>query len=211
VRDGLGEAPAALADRLGGAAGASRRVLARDLAEVERDHLLRRIAAARRLFERGDEHVAELDLQVLDRRRLSPPHAQVRLLDVLAARTREEELRRRLVHAHREVEVAELHLPSGAATRTTSDVRQAPAERHELDLVLVLRVQALALDALDLQEDVSQQAPSRCGYGTLLHAAGRGELDEPAEGVREAHLRDRPTVHLEQPRARDAVGEAARA
>jgi hypothetical protein len=36
-----------------------------------------------------------------------------------------------------------------------------------------------------------------------------GELDEAAERVRDSHLRDRRAVHLEQPRARHEVGEAA--
>src|SRR4029079_6037275 len=40
---------------------------------------------------------------------------------------------------------------------------------------------------------------------------GIGELDEPAERVREADLRDRATVHLEKPRTRDEVRQAARA
>ena len=38
-----------------------------------------------------------------------------------------------------------------------------------------------------------------------------GELDEPAERVRQPHLRDRAAVDVEQPRARHQVGEALRA
>src|SRR5438874_613561 len=136
-------------------AAAVRAVLDLDPAEVERDQLGRRLMACF-LVERGHEHLAELDLEVLQRLLARATDAQGRLLEVLPAHGREEELRRGLVREHREVEGLEAR-PARAAAATAPgaglDVH-APAEGDELDLALVLGIGALALDAVDLEEVV---------------------------------------------------------
>jgi hypothetical protein len=56
----------------------------------------------------------------------------------------------------------------------------------------------------------SRQCGSRRAEGSTDALRSRRQLDEAAERVCQAHLRDRAAVHLEQPRTRDQVCEAAR-
>ena len=79
---------------------------------------------------------------------------------MLAARTREPELRRGLARARDDEKVFEDRL-AGASSATAarparSRVANPPAEREDVDLVFVLGVRALARDAVELEEVVDR-------------------------------------------------------
>src|SRR5215469_10057401 len=152
--------------------GVLRRVCHLDVVEVEPDRVMRRICACR-LFERGDQHVAELDLQVLQllRRRLAD--AQHRLFDVLATDAREKQLRRCFVHEHHELEVAELRTARSApGPPACAWLGRPPAKRGERNPVLVLVILALARNPVDLEEIVLHRASHRWRHAAVRKVRG---------------------------------------
>ena len=144
-------------------------VLHVDLGEVE-GHLIRRddvtaLGSARLV--RADQNVLHLDHEVLLLALPGLARGERGVLDVLPGRARLHEGDACRVHAHHEVEVLHRDL-AGAASATAgrpAGVRLAPAPRLDVDLVLVLRVGALALDAVELEEvvDLCHPAPRLVG------------------------------------------------
>src|SRR3954447_16903604 len=128
-------------------------VLHVDLGEVA-GHLIRRddvtaLESARLV--RADQDVVHLDHEELLLSLARLARGERGVLDVLTRGARLHEGDARRVHAHYEVEVLHRDLAAAAAAATTPGrprgVRLAPAPRLDVDLVLVLGVGALALDA----------------------------------------------------------------
>src|SRR5262249_32622019 len=105
---------------------------------------------------RTDKQVAHDDLEELLLLRARLTADQRALLEVLAARTGEHQLRAGLAVLHHEVEV--LHVDLARATTTTgregAALRGAPAPRLQVNPALLGLVRRLAVDAFDLQEIV---------------------------------------------------------
>src|SRR5262245_58293168 len=134
-----------------------------DLREVERDVLGQPVLTARPAGrDRRDENVLQLDDQVLERVLTGLAHGQLRLRNVLAVAARQHEIRRRDIDVLGQRQVLHIHLARTGATAQVGRPRidHAPAPGQDRDLVLVLAVYRLALDAIQLQEHVNGHGSS---------------------------------------------------
>src|SRR6266853_2754935 len=128
-----------------------------DFRKVQRNRLCRNHSAfmAAGLIA-GDEEVGEGDSKIglLIRARL--PAGQYALLDVLSRGARIGQFRSRLVNLLGEMEVLHAHLARAAATTgvTGAGIRFAPRPGLDVNFALVLRVRALAIDSVNLQEKI---------------------------------------------------------
>lgn len=105
-------------------------------------------------MDRGDDHVGEGVFEVLERAAAGLAHGQPGFLDVLAGQAVLHEVGTGAVDVVVELQVFHRGL-AGAAARTGMHERlleRLPVEGEHLDLVLVLGIQGLALDAVDLQK-----------------------------------------------------------
>src|SRR5262249_28905997 len=110
-------------------------------------------------LEAGDQHVAELDLEVLLLLLTRLAADQGRFLDVLAGGAREHQLRAGLVALHDEVEVLHVHLAGAVAAAAVpgAGLGSAPRPALQVDGALVLAVVRLAVDPRQLQEIVNRR------------------------------------------------------
>src|SRR4029079_10111165 len=127
---------------------------------------------------RAHENVPELEGQVLLLALPGPARRERRLLDVLSRGARLHERGARPVQVHREVEVLERGLAGSAAApgATAGGIRLTEAPGLDVDLVLVLGVGALPLDAVELDEEVDRchrRDPSTPPPGPAAPANGR--------------------------------------
>src|SRR3954452_4002982 len=134
-------------------------VLDVDLAEVQRDLVhrdhVRRLRSAG--LERRHQDVVEGEREKFLLALAGLATREQRGLEVLPARTGEDQRRARLVEPHDEVEVLHLHLAGASASAFVArGLRLAPGPRLDVDLALVLGVGALARDPIDPKEVVAR-------------------------------------------------------
>src|SRR5262249_13120478 len=102
-----------------------------------------------------------------------------RVLQMNAGRTRLHQRRRRLVDLVREGKVVEVRLARpGSRAGKADGVAHTPRPAEDFDLVLVLRVDRLALDVAELREDVCCHGPpparTATGPGFMPSTASQG-------------------------------------